>query len=563
VVGVFGAITDNNVGTAGMTWGSPSQPGPWVLPVRALGKGGGYDSDIIAGIEWAAGMTVTNPDGPAVPDNPYLADIINLSLGGESLCSSDYQTALAAVTGMGVLVVAAAGNSVTPVTGTSSVQAPANCSSSVPGMIAVAGLRNVGTKVGYSGAGPEIGVGAPAGNCINSTGACLRSIDTTTDLGTTVPMGGSGYSYTNEANENVGTSFSAPIVSGIAALMRSVNNNLTPEQLVARIQASATAYPPNTGGLPVCPTLDPATDQCSCLSSGQCGAGMVNAYHAVQAAQQPIGVIVIPAVVAPGSVFDADGSVAACNTRVVPPVPLRIASYLWTAIPAQIIVSGAHTPQVTVNPMAGMLTLTVTDSAGNVDVESVTLTANSATSTAPISAGTSATACPAKLNVNPSAPTVAESFSPASVGEKGVATLTITLSNPNGFTLIQSSFSATLPGNLLIATTAAVATTCAGTGMSLANTTASLELSGANIPANGSCTITVPVNSVSAGNYLSVIPPQALSTVPAGGNSASASATLNVTAPKSSGGGGGGALEWLDLLLVGGILLARRLEWAA
>jgi hypothetical protein len=212
--------------------------------------------------------------------------------------------------------------------------------------------------------------------------------------------------------------------------------------------------------------------------------------------------------------------------------------------------------------MAGMLTLTVTDSAGNVDVQSVTLTANSATSTAPISAGTSATACPAKLNVNPSAPTVAESFSPASVGEKGVATLAITLSNPNGFTLIQSSFSATLPGNLLIATTPAVATTCTGAGMSLTNTTTSLELSGANIPANGSCTITVPVNSTSAGSYASVIPAQALSTVPAGGNSASASATLTVTAPKSSG-GGGGALQWLDLLFVGGILLARRLEWAA
>ncbi len=250
VVGVFGAITDNNVGTAGMTWGSPSRPGPWVLPVRALGKGGGYDSDIIAGIEWAAGMTVTHSAGPAVPDNPYPADIINLSLAGESSCSSDYQTALATVTGMGVLVVASAGNSVTPVTGTSSVEAPANCSASVPGMIAVAGLRNVGTKVGYSSAGPEIGVGAPAGNCINSTGACLRSIDTTTDLGTTVALSGSGYSYTNETNESVGTSFSAPIVSGIAALMRSVNNNLTPEQLVARIQASATPYPPNTGWSP-------------------------------------------------------------------------------------------------------------------------------------------------------------------------------------------------------------------------------------------------------------------------------------------------------------------------
>ena len=90
VVGVYGAITNNDVGIAGMTWGS------WVLPVRALGKGGGYDSDIIAGIEWAAGLPVTNPDGPPVPDNPFPADIVNLSLGGSGSCPSDYQDALAA-----------------------------------------------------------------------------------------------------------------------------------------------------------------------------------------------------------------------------------------------------------------------------------------------------------------------------------------------------------------------------------------------------------------------------------------------------------------------------------
>ena len=105
---MYGAITNNDVGIAGMTWGS------WVLPVRALGKGGGYDSDIIAGIEWAAGLPVTNPDGPPVPANPYPADIINLSLGGSGTCPSDYQDALAQVTAMGVLVVVSAGNGGAP-----------------------------------------------------------------------------------------------------------------------------------------------------------------------------------------------------------------------------------------------------------------------------------------------------------------------------------------------------------------------------------------------------------------------------------------------------------------
>src|SRR5206468_6370781 len=77
VVGILGALTDNGTGIAGMTWSS------YILPVRALGKCGGYDSDIIAGMQWAAGMPVTG-----VPDNPYPADIINLSLGGQGTCDA-------------------------------------------------------------------------------------------------------------------------------------------------------------------------------------------------------------------------------------------------------------------------------------------------------------------------------------------------------------------------------------------------------------------------------------------------------------------------------------------
>ncbi len=42
VVGVYGALTNNDAGMAGMSWG------PWILPVRGLGKGGGYDSDILS-----------------------------------------------------------------------------------------------------------------------------------------------------------------------------------------------------------------------------------------------------------------------------------------------------------------------------------------------------------------------------------------------------------------------------------------------------------------------------------------------------------------------------------
>jgi serine protease len=548
VVGVYGAITNNDVGIAGMTWGS------WILPVRALGKGGGYDSDIIAGIEWAAGLPVTNPEGTAVPNNPFPADIVNLSLGSSGSCPSDYQDALAEVTALGVLVVASAGNGGAP-GAAAPVDAPANCSLLVPGVMSVVGLRNVGTKVGYSSFGSGANIAAPAGNCVQTSGDCLRSIDTTTNLGITVP---GANSYTDEVNENLGTSFSAPIVSGIAALMRSVNYNLTPAQLAARLQASATAFPAGAAGVPTCPTTEATSGECVCPHDGsQCGAGMVNALNAVKAAQRPIGVIVIPKSLAAGAVFDASGSVAACNGSATAPAPLSIASYAWTASPSSLIVSGANTARVTVNPAAGTLSLAVTDSAGNIDTETVTLSADAATSTAPASTGTRASACPTAITVAPVAPTVSESFSPATTVKSSISTLTVTLANTNGFALTQSSFALTLPANLTLAASPAAATTCGGAAVSLASTMTSVSLANANIPADGNCTITLSVESATPGTYTAASAAHSLMTAPAGGNSAAATATLTVAAPAASG-GGGGAVDWLDLLFVAGVLLAVR-----
>jgi serine protease len=533
VMGVLGALTNNGVGVAGMTWK------PYLLPVRALGKCGGYDSDIIAGMQWAAGMSVTG-----VPDNPYPADIINLSLGGSGSCPSTYQSVISTLTTMGVLVVASAGNESGP------VDAPGNCS----GVLAVTGLRNVGTKVGYSSLGPEVGVAAPAGNCVNSSGACLRSIDTTVNFGLTTP---GTDAYTDETNPNLGTSFSAPIVSGIAALMRAVNANLTPPQLISRMKASAGAFP-QPAGLPVCPTLaSDGSGECACVQ-GQCGAGMVNAFGAVKAAQRPIAAVVVPATVTAGSpaVFDASGSVAACNVSVTPNVPLSVASYLWTA--SGVTIQGpANTAQVTVVPSgtAGTLTVTVTDSANNQDAATVTFSSTGASTTAPSSAGTAATACPTPLTVAPTPPTVTEAFSPASVGENVASTLTITFSNANGFDLTQSGFTETVPASLSVQTSPAPTTTCSGSSGTLTSSASTVAMAGANIPAKGSCSMTMTVKSATAGTYGNTIAANALSTASAGGNTASASTSLTVTAPSKS---GGGDLDWWDMMFVVGVLLAGR-----
>lgn len=524
VVGVLGALTGNGVGIAGMTWH------PYILPVRALGKCGGYDSDIMTGMQWAAGLPVAG-----VPDNPYPADIINLSLGGSGPCPSDYQTLIDTLNTMGVLVVASAGNA------SGIVDAPGNCT----GVLTVAGLRNVGTKVGYSSFGREVGIAAPAGNCVTSSGACYRSIDTTYNLGKTKP---GANDYTNQTDFNLGTSFSAPIVSGIAALMRAVNANLTPAQLIARIESSASPFPQPVG-LPQCPAVSAdGSGECACVQ-GECGAGMVNAFSAVKAALDPISVI--SAGVTNGS-FDASGSVAACN--------LTVASYSWTATGGVTIQSNAHLAQVSVasTGSAGKLQLAVTDSASHVDTSAnVSFTvAGVATVNAPSLAGTATSACPTAMMVTPAPPTVAAAFSPSSVAENAASVLTITLSNTNGFVLTESGFTETVPDGLTIQTSPAPSTSCQGTSGTLTSSTSAVTLAGALIPVKGSCSVTFSVKGSTAGTYTNATAANAVSTGPAGGNAASASAVLTITAPSKS--GGGGDLDWWDMMFVVGVLLAGR-----
>jgi serine protease len=527
VMGVLGAVTNNDVGIAGMTWN------PYLLPVRALGKCGGLDSEIITGIQWAVGLPISG-----VPDNPYPADIINLSLGGKgSACTSGYANLIDTLTGMGVLVVASAGNESGP------VDIPGNC----PGVLAVAGLRNIGTKVGYSSLGPEVGIAAPAGNCVNTNGGpCLRSIDSTINDGATVP---GANAYTDQTNTNLGTSFSAPIVSGIAALMRAANANLTPPQLIARMKASATPFPQPTG-LAQCVAGSTSTAECACTAA-TCGAGMVNALSAVKAARNPIAAVRIPAGVALGSAtIDAGGSAAACGAT--------IASYAWTGTGAVQIVSGAASAAVNImSTAAGTLTLVVKDSAGNTDTAVVNFTAVGTTSAAPSIAGTAASACITDMTVTPAAPTIGAAFSPASVAVNAPATLVLTFANTNGFALTQSGVTLSLPAGLTLASPSPTST-CSGAGLTLTSATSSVTLADANIPANGSCNISLSVKNTAIGTYVASVAANGLMTGPAGGNAAPASATLTVTAASSGGGGGGGSMDWLDIMLVVGVLLIVR-----
>ena len=500
VAGIIGARTNNAEGVAGGSWS------PWILPVRVLGKCGGRDSDIIEAMAWAGGIHV---DG--VPDNPYPAKIENLSLGSFGACGAAYASVISELASRGVLVVVSAGNEGGP------VGSPANCA----GAAAVTGLRHAGTKVGFASLGPQVAVSAPGGNCVNvSGGPCLFSIDTTYNTGTQAPA---AHGYTNQTNVNVGTSFAAPIVSGIAALMAGANGNLDAAQLRARLREGATKPFPQSldPTVPTChvPTgpNDVQVSECSCTTS-TCGAGMANAEGALAAALRPIAALSAPGTVVPGQIVNLSGagSAGACNRT--------IASYHWEIVSGTGVLTGpSHTPTTSVNaPVTGsfVVRLTVTDDVGKRDEAEIEIASTSTATSAPPVAGNDA--CPVDMIPPP----------PITIG---VSPLAVTLEAVDGAQL----FTATVANSH---STSGV--TWLVDGVAGGNATVGMITSGGSY--------TAPA----------VVPPSATVTVTATSledpaKSATAQVTITASAPSpappapapvTSGGGGGGA--GLDLLLL-------------
>lgn len=230
VAGIVGARTGNQVGVAGVA------PLIRVLPVRALGRCGGYTSDIADAIIWAVGGSV-----PGAPINANPARVINLSLGGPGTCALTTQNAIQTARSKGAVVVVAAGNSRVDATGTQ----PANCS----GVITVAATNKAGGRASYSNFGTKVTLAAPGGD---SDGQILSTYNT----GSTTP-GTDSYAGLS------GTSMAAPVVSGVVALMLSANKALTPDQVASLLKSSSRAFPAPCSG---------------------CGAGLVDATAAVAAA---------------------------------------------------------------------------------------------------------------------------------------------------------------------------------------------------------------------------------------------------------------------------------------
>lgn len=234
VAGTIAAVSNNGVGVAGVAFGAK------LLPVRVLGKCGGYTSDIADGLIWAAGGTVSG-----VPANASPARVINLSLGGSGSCGATMQSAINTARSRGAVVVVAAGNSNTAATSAT----PANCH----GVTTVAAVGRSGARAYYSNYGANVDVAAPGGDM--RSGAA-NGILSTLNSGSSAP-GTDSYAYYQ------GTSMATPHVAGVAALMIARNPALTVEQVEALLRSSVRAFPVACSG---------------------CGTGLLDASLAVAAA---------------------------------------------------------------------------------------------------------------------------------------------------------------------------------------------------------------------------------------------------------------------------------------
>lgn len=263
VTGTIAAATNNNKGVAGIAREAT------ILPVRVMGPSytsspycKGNLSDVVDAMLWAVGLPILNTNLPTPPPVPQPAKVFNLSFGAQSTCVTYLQKAIDDVVATGAVVIVAAGNAGYPV----QYYLPASCNN----VITVAAHGKTGDRASFSNFGQQIEVSAP-GISVYST------------------LDGANYGYKN------GTSMATPHVTGVAALLKSYDQTLTPAAITQAIVNSARPFPAGA-------TCAPGGSY-----AGLCGAGLLDGYVALGANpitdQPPQAVINAPA---NNSVFFAD-----------------------------------------------------------------------------------------------------------------------------------------------------------------------------------------------------------------------------------------------------------------
>ena len=258
VAGVFGAINNNNVGTKGILPVFNDGTGATVniVPIVAVNDYFGSTFDIYRSILWAVQADDLIND-PAIPSNPYKADVINMSIGGFAQCgnyeySSFLQEAVDVAYNNNAVVVAAAGNE----SYVANNNSPASCNN----VITVGAIDVYGEPTTFTNCGEGIDVMA---------------------LGQTVysPIKDSE-NYKEDDHSSYGgvngTSFSSPVVAGLAAMMKLIDRDLTPRAIESIIERTST---------PLVRTKSDFMHSCNKIG---CGYGAVNFEKAMNYFINPI-----------------------------------------------------------------------------------------------------------------------------------------------------------------------------------------------------------------------------------------------------------------------------------
>ena len=221
VAGIIAANTHNAIGIAGIA------DNVNIMPIRAIGCGDGTTYDLLQAIRFAAGLP---NDSGTVPETP--ADIINLSLGTYSY-SASFQALINEITAQGIIVIAAAGNDAT--------NAPAY-PASYDNVISVAASNSLNESAPYSNFGNNIDLAAPGGDFrldINKDGLGDGMVSLVATDSDTNPL--------SDYRQYQGTSMAAPVVTGGLALLKSINQALTTDDIEALlINEQLTHSPTNT-----------------------------------------------------------------------------------------------------------------------------------------------------------------------------------------------------------------------------------------------------------------------------------------------------------------------------
>jgi thermitase len=175
VAGIIGALTDNEIGVAGVNWQVT------LMPVKGLdNQGQGVDSTILPGIRYAVDQG---------------ADVINMSFGNDpdkgGACPQSWQEVINYAVNEGVLLVASAGNE----SDDAGKVSPANC-----GGVLTVGGTDAADRRWISGADS----GSNYGSVVDISAPATDILSTHRD---------------NQYATGTGTSASAPFVSGAAALL--------------------------------------------------------------------------------------------------------------------------------------------------------------------------------------------------------------------------------------------------------------------------------------------------------------------------------------------------------